>query len=127
MCRERAECETRYQDQLDSANRRLTELDAENRKLRDTKYELDSRVSELSHKLGAAEGSVKGLEEDNSRLKAQHKQAASDKHTTDILLNEAKAKTIALDEKVRHYPIALLHRAATRGLWQDIVLLEPQP
>ncbi len=32
------------------------ELDADNRALRQQKYELDTRVSELSHKLGAAEG-----------------------------------------------------------------------
>lgn len=56
-CRERAEQERRYQEQLDSAQQRIGELDSDNRALRQQKYELDTRVSELSHRLGAAEGS----------------------------------------------------------------------
>lgn len=98
--RERSDSEARLQEQLAAAARRGSELDGENRRLRDAKYELDSRVSELSHKLGAAEGTVRSLEEECSRLRAAHKQAAADKHSADIQLNEARAKVIALEEKV---------------------------
>ena len=107
----------------------MAELDTENRKLRESKYDLDSKVrieqrslpnqhrgigicfltyaanlffqvSELSHKLGSAEGSNRSLEEESTRLKQQNQQLSSDKHEREIQLNEAKAKLIALDEKV---------------------------
>jgi spindle assembly abnormal protein 6 len=99
--RQREEGERRLGEQLATLQRRADELDAENRKLRDAKYGLDSRVSELSHKLGAAEGAARGLEEDLGRLRATHASMASDKHAADICLNEARAKVLALEEKVR--------------------------
>ena len=55
--RERAEAERRAREALEAAQARAAELDSENRALRGHKYDLDARVSELSHKLGAAEGS----------------------------------------------------------------------
>lgn len=36
--------EKRYRDQIASINARSAELDTENRKLRETKYELDTKV-----------------------------------------------------------------------------------
>ena len=57
-------------------------------------------MSELSHRLGSAEGSNRSLEEESARLKQQNQKLSSDKHECDILLNEAKAKIIALDDKV---------------------------
>ena len=59
-----------------------------------------AKVSELSHRLGSAEGSNRSLEEESARLKQQNQKLSSDKHECDILLNEARAKIIALDEKV---------------------------
>jgi hypothetical protein len=50
---------------------RVAELDKENRELRDNKYALDSRVSEMSHKLGSSEGQVKTLSAEVSHLQAQ--------------------------------------------------------
>lgn len=55
-CRERAEAERKHSEALEAAQQRAAELDSDNRALRAAKYELDSRVSELSHRLGAAEG-----------------------------------------------------------------------
>lgn len=49
----------------------VAELDKENRELRDNKYALNSRVSEMSHKLGSSEGQVKTLSAEVSRLQAQ--------------------------------------------------------
>jgi spindle assembly abnormal protein 6 len=57
-------------------------------------------VSELSHRLGSAEGSNRSMEEENARLKHLNQQLNSDKHERDIQINETKAKLIAMDEKV---------------------------
>ncbi len=56
-CREREALEARLREQLEAAQARAGEAEADARALREQKYVLDARVSELSHKLGAAEGS----------------------------------------------------------------------
>lgn len=58
-----------------------------------------TQVSELSHKLGAAEGAKRALDDEGTRLKAAHTALAAAKHEQDIALNEAKAKVLALEEK----------------------------
>jgi len=55
--RERSELDSKYREQLEAVQSRAASLDTEARALREQKYGLDARVSELSHKLGAAEGS----------------------------------------------------------------------
>lgn len=55
--RERAGAEAKHREQLEALQARAAELEVDNRALREQKYVLDTRVSELSHKLGAAEGS----------------------------------------------------------------------
>jgi hypothetical protein len=77
------------------------------------------QVSELSHKLGSAEGSNRSLEEEGARLKKLNQQLSSDKHERDIQLNEAKAKLIALDEKVS------VHQWVT-GTHEDRMASKPQ-
>lgn len=57
VCRERCELEAGLRKALDAAQSRGAACEAEARELRQQKYELDALVSELSHKLGAAEGS----------------------------------------------------------------------
>eukprot|EP00198_Chlamydomonas_reinhardtii_P007749 XP_001697086.1 predicted protein [Chlamydomonas reinhardtii] len=99
--KERGEMEGRYRDQIAALNTRLGELDTENRKLREVKYELDTKVSELSHKLGSSEGSNRSLEEETARLRSLNQQLSSSKHELEIQLNEAKAKVLALDEKAQ--------------------------
>lgn len=44
-CRERAELEQKYRDHIDSLSARNSELDSDNRQLRQHKYELDTKVS----------------------------------------------------------------------------------
>ena len=56
-CRECETLEARLREQLEAAQARAGEAEADARALREQKYGLDARVSELSHKLGAAEGS----------------------------------------------------------------------
>lgn len=57
-------------------------------------------MSELSHKLGAAEGSCRSLESDLATMRSQHKQLASDKHSLELQLADAKAQLAASQEKV---------------------------
>ncbi|MEW5299491.1 MAG: hypothetical protein WDW36_002505 [Sanguina aurantia] len=98
--REREEQERRSREQMDAINARLGELDVENRKLREAKYGLDSKVSELSHRLASSEGGQRALEEEHGRLKASHGLLVTEKHERDISLNEAKARWMSLEEKV---------------------------
>lgn len=55
--RERSEVDAKHREQLEAGHARAASLDAEAQALREQKYGLDARLSELSHKLGAAEGS----------------------------------------------------------------------
>ncbi|KAK9862410.1 hypothetical protein WJX84_002226 [Apatococcus fuscideae] len=57
--RERAELEQKCRDHIDSLSARNAELDSDNRQLRQHKYELDTKVSELTHRLGTAEGNLR--------------------------------------------------------------------
>ena len=57
-------------------------------------------MSELSHRLGSAEGTNRSLEEECARLKTQVTALSAAKHDVDMALNEAKTKAGALDEKV---------------------------
>ncbi|GFR43676.1 hypothetical protein Agub_g4784 [Astrephomene gubernaculifera] len=99
--KERCELEKRFRDQIAGLNTRLGELDAENRKLREIKYELDTKVSELSHKLGSAEGSNRSLDDESGRLRSLNQQLSLAKHELEIQLNEARAKLLALEEKAQ--------------------------
>jgi hypothetical protein len=46
MYRERRDQEKKFKEQIDTLSSQISELDAENRKLRESKYELDSKVGE---------------------------------------------------------------------------------
>jgi|LauGreSBDMM110SN_4_FD.fasta_scaffold344443_1 spindle assembly abnormal protein 6 len=45
--RERQEMERKFREQIDTLSARVAELDTENRKLRDSKYDLDSKVRRM--------------------------------------------------------------------------------
>lgn len=98
--RERAELESKYRGQLDVAEGRISELDADNRQLRELKFGLDSRVSELSHRLGTAEGSARALDAEVERLRALSQQLSRDKAERDVELGEALTRVHALEDKV---------------------------
>jgi hypothetical protein len=59
-----------------------------------------SQVSELSHKLGSAQGAAKSLEAEVEGLRAAAKAAAEQRHDLEMRLGEARAKLAALEEKV---------------------------
>ena len=58
------------------------------------------QVSELSHKLGSAEGNCKSMEEELSRLQNQTVQLGKGKSERDVEANELRAKLRSADEKV---------------------------
>jgi hypothetical protein len=57
--------------QTEALQSRCTELERENRALSEAKHGLDATGSTLSMKLGAAEGSLRALEEETARLRQQ--------------------------------------------------------
>lgn len=59
-----------------------------------------AQVSELSHRLGTAEGTNRSLEEECTRLRAANTALAREKHERDMAANEFKARLVAVDEKV---------------------------
>lgn len=59
------------------------------------------QVSELSHKLGSAQGSAKSLEAEVAQLRSQVQQLGGEKHGLEMQLSDARAKLLAAQEKVR--------------------------
>lgn len=58
------------------------------------------QVSELSHKLGTAEGNCKSLEEELARLQAQNVQLSKARSEREVDATESRAKLHAAEEKV---------------------------
>jgi spindle assembly abnormal protein 6 len=58
------------------------------------------QVSELSHKLGSAEGSARSLEQEVTQLRSQVKALAGDKHELELQLANTRAQLAAAQEKV---------------------------
>lgn len=61
------------------------------------------QVSELSHKLGSAEGNCRSMEEELSRLQNQNVHLGKGKSERDVEANELRAKLRSADEKVFHF------------------------
>ena len=71
-CRSKQETQAQHSADTKALQARVAELDKESRELRDTKYALESRVSELSHKVDSQSGQVASLTEEAARLQQQH-------------------------------------------------------
>lgn len=86
-------------------------------------------MSELSHKLGSAQGSSQSLEQEVGQLRAQLKQLAGEKHSLEMQLSDTKAKLLALQEKVRQLVSAHcdpdLH--VFQWTWHLLGNIRPQP
>lgn len=82
-------------------------------------------MSELSHKLGSAQGSAQSLEQEVGQLRAQLKQLGSEKHGLEMQLSDAKAKLLALQEKVSVRGVCLWFLGVWRGCWGYMHVLRP--
>ena len=58
------------------------------------------QVSELSHKLGSAQGAQQSLEQEVAELREKVKALAADKHNSEVAASETKAKLMAAEDKV---------------------------
>eukprot|EP00891_Asterochloris_glomerata_P008911 jgi/Astpho2/8911/Aster-x0832 len=92
--------ELKYREQLDNAQQHGQALDHENRQLRQQKYELDTKVSELSHKLGSLEGACRSLEDEVTRLRSRHQQLQRDKAERDGEVQDLRVRLQSAEEKV---------------------------
>jgi spindle assembly abnormal protein 6 len=63
-------------------------------------------VSELSHKLGSAQGAQQSLEQEVAELRERVKALAADKHSSEVAASETKAKLMAAEDKVGLGPLA---------------------
>lgn len=64
-------------------------------------YKLDSRVSELSSRLGAAEGEVKALRDAADRLQSQNGRIDVERAEQSRSLTDLKVSVTTLEQKVR--------------------------
>lgn len=58
------------------------------------------QVSELSHKLGTAEGNCRSMDEELARLQSQNTQLSRSRSERDVEASELQAKLRSADEKV---------------------------
>lgn len=58
------------------------------------------QVSELTHRLGTAEGNLRSLEDESARLRLQNQQLGRDRAEIDTEAADSRAKLQALAEKV---------------------------
>ena len=81
------------------------------------------QVSELSHKLGTAEGNCKSFEEELARLQSQNLQLSKAKAEREVDANDTRAKLHSAEEKVsvRNRVNMLDSRSPclTGGMWQS--------
>jgi predicted RNase H-like nuclease (RuvC/YqgF family) len=76
LCRSKRETQAQHESEIRAVYVRVTELEKESRELRDNNYALESRVSELSHKLDSRDGQVASLSEELTRLQQQYQETS---------------------------------------------------
>lgn len=74
-------------------------------------------MSELSHKLGTADGHCRSMDEELARLQSQNMQLSRSKSERDVEANELQAKLRSADEKVlRRADTTMMLKAAIQLL-----------
>eukprot|EP00951_Prasinocladus_malaysianus_P012056 scaffold89604_cov37-Prasinocladus_malaysianus.AAC.1 len=99
--KELSEAAQKHNAEKEALQHRLAELDTENHALRDQKYNLDSRVSQLSAQHGSVSGELMALREECSRLKDVNLKIDQEKHELERRVNEANIELAALKSQVR--------------------------
>lgn len=98
--RVRADIEERHRQQVEALQARNCTLEAEAQHLREAKFSLEARSSELGHRLASAEGTLASLEAEAERLRAGAVAARSEKERREADLSEQRARLSAAEEKV---------------------------
>lgn len=98
--RVRADMEERHRQQVEALQARNSSLEAEAQQLREAKFGLEARSSELGHRLAAVEGTLAALETEAERLRAAAAAAGSEKGLWEAELSELRAKLRTAEERV---------------------------
>lgn len=98
--KEKKELEEKLKAQIESLMQRNEELENENRNLKDDKYTLDKKCSELCHRLANAEGQASCLEKDCEDFRESNKRLTADKQKLQLDLSHSQAEVKTLTEKV---------------------------
>eukprot|EP00854_Cymbomonas_tetramitiformis_P007512 gene7512-8943_t len=127
---ERLASENRHKDHATALEQRNAELDLQVRTLMDQKYTLDSKVSELSAKLGTANGELSAAKEELERLRKDNLRMDSDVHERDKGLTQHQIELSGLKQQVtdkdellktlrQQLEAAEKHKAALEQSWQE--------
>ncbi|KAG6552985.1 hypothetical protein Mapa_005322 [Marchantia paleacea] len=128
--RERADLESRLRQQADVQHERATELDKQVRTLLDTKYKLDTKVTELRTKFVALEKDLDEKSQECERLRRENRNLDSEKHENAKQLSRHLIRLSALEQEVQDKGDLLsnltmqlenqaAHRSALEGSWKE--------
>lgn len=102
--RTRADMEERHRQQVEDLLLRDAALEADARQLREAKFSLEARSSELGHRLAAAEGTLASLEAEAERLRVAAAAAGSEKGEREAVVSELRARLRTAEDKVPSRP-----------------------
>ncbi|CAL8470011.1 g9553 [Coccomyxa elongata] len=98
--RVRVDMEERHRQQVEALQARNCVLEAEAQHLREAKFGLEARSSELGHRLASVEGTLASLEAEAERLREGASAARSEKERREAELSEQRTRLSAAEEKV---------------------------
>ena len=98
--RERAALEAKHRESEEALQERAASLDAQVHALQDMKYALDTKVSDLSARLGTAEGELAAVREDNKSLRVSNAELDREKHEQMKEISAHLIKLSSLEQQV---------------------------
>ncbi|KAL3692593.1 hypothetical protein R1sor_006244 [Riccia sorocarpa] len=128
--RERADLEARLRQQADVQHERAAELDKQVRTLLDTKYKLDTKVTELRTKFVGLEKDLDEKQQECERLRKENRNLDAEKHENAKQLNRHLIRLSALEQEVQDKGDLLSnltmqldnhagHRSALEASWKE--------
>ncbi|KAL2635150.1 hypothetical protein R1flu_006629 [Riccia fluitans] len=128
--KERADLEARLRQQADVQHERAVELDKQVRTLLDTKYKLDTKVTELRTKFVALEKDLDEKQQECECLRRENRNLDAEKHENEKQLNRHLIRLSALEQEVQDKGDLLsnltkqlenqeAHRSALEGSWKE--------
>lgn len=98
--RVRVDMEERHRQQVEALQARNCVFEAEAQHLREAKFGLEARSSELGHRLASVEGTLASLKAEAERLREGASAARSEKERREAELSEQRTRLSAAEEKV---------------------------